>query len=174
MMLYGIIYPVILILAFISTGCPDIPFLIALKMVKLVNITILFQTVCSASLILSFYHFSFWHYYYYHSQSFQSLVASQSCSFFTSCSSQMPRSRFRHLPPRPSLHGFHPHYSRHSAWSEFSERKMEAGKWVMACTLLLYRIVSNLVLDKLLGDISQGRPRCSLWRFLYIFFFLGS
>ncbi|RVW22105.1 Golgi apparatus membrane protein-like protein ECHIDNA [Vitis vinifera] len=97
---------VILILAFISTGCPDIPFLIALKM--------------------------------------------------------MPRSRFRHLPPRPSLHGFHPHYSRHSAWSEFSERKMEAGKWVMACTLLLYRIVSNLVLDKLLGDISQGRPRCSL------------
>ena len=47
---------------------------------------------------------------------------------------------------------------------------MEAGKWVMACTLLLYRIVSNLVLDKLLGDISQGRPRCSLCRFLYIFF----
>lgn len=86
-MLYGIIYPVILILAFISTGCPDIPFLIALKMVKLVNITILFQTVCSASLILSFYRCSFWHYYYYHSQSFQCLVASQSCSFFTSCSS---------------------------------------------------------------------------------------
>lgn len=71
-------------LAFISTGCPDIPLLSALKMVNLVNITILFQTVCSASLILSFYRFSFWHYCYYHSQSFQSLVASQSCS---SCSS---------------------------------------------------------------------------------------
>ena len=50
---------------------------------------------------------------------------------------------------------------------------MEAGKWVMACTLLLYRIVSNLVLDKLLGDISYitGQTQMLFMTFSLYFFF---
>ena len=50
---------------------------------------------------------------------------------------------------------------------------MEAGKWVIACTLLLYRIVSNLVLDKLLGDISYitGQTQMLFMTFSLYFFF---